>query len=63
MAHESFHIDFNAVRTPDGRFSTSRILAAAIANPITIAPELIELRRRCATAAQSLGEFIADCNF
>jgi hypothetical protein len=63
LANESFHIDFNAVRTPDGRFSTPRILAAAIASPITIAPELIELRRRCATAAQSLGEFIADCNF
>jgi len=63
LANESFHIDFNAARTPDGRFSTPRILAAAIASPITIAPELLELRRRCATAAQSLGEFIADCNF
>src|SRR5947209_1104352 len=63
LANESFHIDFNAARTPDGRFSTPRILAAAIASPITIAPELIELRRRCATAARSLGEFIADCNF
>src|ERR1700730_17759064 len=63
LAAESFRMDFNAVRTSDGRFSTPRILAAAIARPITIAPELIELRRRCATAAQSLGEFIADCNF
>jgi adenosylhomocysteine nucleosidase len=63
LANESFHIDFNAARTPDGRFSTPRIVAAAIASPITVAPELIELRRRCATAAQSLGEFIADCNF
>jgi adenosylhomocysteine nucleosidase len=63
LANESFHIDFNAARSPDGRFSTPRILAAAIASPITIAPELMELRRRCATAAQSLGEFIADCNF
>ena len=63
LANESFHIDFNAARTLDGRFSTPRILAAAIASPITIAPELIELRRRCATAARSLGEFIADCNF
>ena len=63
LANESFRMDFNAVRTADGRFSTPRILAAAIANPITIAPELMELRRRCATAAQSLGEFIADCNF
>jgi hypothetical protein len=63
LANESFHIDFNAARTPDGRFSTPRILAAAIASPITVAPELIELKRRCATAAQSLGEFIADCSF
>jgi uridine phosphorylase len=63
LANESFHIDFNAVRTPDGRFSTPRILAAAIASPITVAPELMELKRRCATAAHSLGEFIADCNF
>jgi len=63
LANESFHIDFNTVRSPDGRFSTPRILAAAIASPIAIAPELFELRRRCAAAAQSLGEFIADCNF
>jgi adenosylhomocysteine nucleosidase len=63
LANESFRIDFNAVRTSDGRFSTPRILAAAIASPITVGPELMELRRRCATAAQSLGEFIADCNF
>jgi hypothetical protein len=63
MANESFHMDFNAVRTKDGRFSTPRILAAAIANPGAIGPELIELRKRCAVAAQSLGEFIADCSF
>lgn len=63
VASESFHLDFNAVRTGDGRFSTPRILAAAIASPNTIGPELIELRKRCAIAAQSLGEFIADCNF
>jgi adenosylhomocysteine nucleosidase len=63
LADESFHIDFNAVRTSDGRFSTPRILAAAIASPIAVAPELLELRRRCITAAQSLGEFIADCSF
>jgi adenosylhomocysteine nucleosidase len=63
LANESFHIDFNAVRTRDGRFSTPRILAAAIASPSTVGPELIELRKRCAIAAQSLGEFIADCSF
>lgn len=63
MANESFHLDFNAVRLADGRFSTPRILAAAMKRPMTIGPELIELRNRCVTAAQSLGEFIADCSF
>src|SRR5262249_51689166 len=63
LADESFRIDLNAARRTDGRFSTPRILAAAIRRPITVAPELFELRRRCATAARSLGEFIADCSF
>jgi adenosylhomocysteine nucleosidase len=63
LAEESFRIDLNAARRADGRFSTPRILAAAIRRPITVAPELLELRRRCATAARSLGEFIADCSF
>ena len=63
LAEESFRIDLNAARRADGRFSTPRILAAAIRRPITVAPELFELRRRSATAARSLGEFIADCSF
>jgi nucleoside phosphorylase len=63
MAHESFHIDLNAARLADGRFSTSRILAAAILRPMTVAPELISLRNRSVTAARALGEFIADCSF
>jgi len=63
LAEESFHIDLNSARSADGRFSTARILAEAIRRPVTIAPELLELRRRCAIAAQSLGEFIAHCSF
>jgi adenosylhomocysteine nucleosidase len=63
LATESFDIDFNAVRKPDGRFSTPRILAAAIGRPLTVGPELLELRNRCAAAARSLGEFIANCSF
>ena len=63
LALESFHIDLNATRRADGRFSTSRILAAAIARPMTVGPELFELRSRCMTAAKALGEFIADCSF
>lgn len=63
LANESFDIDFNAVRKSDGRFSTPRILAAAIGRPLTVGPELLELRNRCTAAARSLGEFIADCSF
>lgn len=63
LAHESFEIDFNATRMADGRFSTSRILAAAIKRPMTAGPELVRLRNRCTTAAKALGDFIADCSF
>src|SRR5262249_25189430 len=63
LAGESFRIEINAARLKDGRFSTPRILAAAIQRPLTVAPELFELRKRCAIAARSLGEFIADCSF
>ena len=63
MADESFHIDLNAARLPDDRFSMPRILAAAMRRPIAVAPELMELRKRCGIAARSLGEFIADCSF
>lgn len=63
LANESFRIDFNAVRDSGGRFTTPRILAAAVRRPFTVGPELIELRNRCVIAARSLGEFIADCSF
>jgi nucleoside phosphorylase len=63
LAEESFQIDFNAARMADGRFSTSRILAAAVKRPMTAGPELVRLRNRCTTAAKALGEFIADCSF
>ncbi|HTM50052.1 MAG TPA: hypothetical protein VL285_15270 [Bryobacteraceae bacterium] len=63
LADESFRIDLNAARRPDGRFSTPRILAAAIRRPAAAGAELMELRKRCLTAAKALGEFIADCSF
>ena len=63
LANESFQIDLNAARGADGRFRTSRILAAALARPMTVAPELMVLRNRCEVAAKTLGEFIADCSF
>jgi adenosylhomocysteine nucleosidase len=63
LANESFTLDFNTVRDSDGRFSTPRILAAAIRRPFTVGSELMELRNRCDIAARSLGEFIANCSF
>ena len=63
LAEESFTVDFNAARDGDGRFRLPRIMAAAIRKPLTAGVELVELRRRCAIAARSLGDFIADCSF
>jgi nucleoside phosphorylase len=63
LANETFHIDFNAARRADGRFSAPRILAAAARRPFTAMPELLELRRRCALASTTLGDFLAGCRF
>lgn len=62
-AGEGFALDLNSARLPDGRFSTRRILASAIRRPAAGIPELFRLYRRSRIAAQSLGDFIADCRF
>ena len=62
LAGETFGIDFNAALRPDGHFATMQILRSTIGRPSLI-PELLRLRRRCAIAAQALGEFLADCRF
>lgn len=62
-ASDGFILDFNGLRSPDGRFSRSRILWAALARPLTAAPELIRLERRGRMAARALGDFLADCRF
>jgi len=60
---ESFPLDFNAVRSQDGRFSRAAILAAGLRNPATVIPELIKLNKRTKRAAQALGDFLADARF
>jgi adenosylhomocysteine nucleosidase len=60
---ESFPLDFNAVRSPDGRFSRSRILAAALRRPWMVLPDLIKLNKRTKRASQALGDFLADARF
>ena len=62
LADESFVVDFDAALREDGQFSTGRILWQAFRKPAAF-PELIRLRRRCQTASDALGEFLAGCRF
>jgi adenosylhomocysteine nucleosidase len=61
-AIESLPLDFNRMRDADGRFSRTKILAAAFRRPIVFTA-LINLNKRCKDAAQALGDFIADTRF
>lgn len=62
-AGESFGIDFNRMRDGNGRFCRSRIAVSALARPWSRIPALLQLDRNCRKAAQSLGEFLANCRF
>ena len=61
-ATESFPLDFNRLRDTNGRFSRTKILAAAFRRP-TVFPGLLKLNKRSKQAAQALGDFIADTRF
>jgi adenosylhomocysteine nucleosidase len=61
-ASNTFPLDFNLLRDPQGRFSRPKIVAAALRRPRAI-PALINLDRRCTQAAQALGDFLADARF
>jgi adenosylhomocysteine nucleosidase len=60
MAHEDMPLDFNQYRDSEGRFARARIAGAAITRPAAI-PKLVRLNRNCRRAAESLGEFFANC--
>jgi adenosylhomocysteine nucleosidase len=62
-AAEDFPLDFNRMRDADGRFSRSKILAAALRRPGLVLPELLKLNKRCQSASQALGNFIVDASF
>ena len=62
-ADEALPLDFNRMRDAEGRFSRTRILAAACRKPGTLFPELLRLNSRCKSAGKALGDFIADCRF
>lgn len=61
--NESFALDFNAMRSSDGRFSRAKIIAAGLRRPATVFPELIKLNMRTKRAAQALGDFLANARF
>jgi adenosylhomocysteine nucleosidase len=60
---ETLPLDFNRMRSADGRFSRAKIIAAALLRPVTALPRLIELNRRTKRAAMALGDFLADARF
>jgi adenosylhomocysteine nucleosidase len=62
-SEESFPLDFNAVRSSDGRFSRVKIIEAAMRRPFAVFPELIQLNKRTKRAARALGDFLADSRF
>lgn len=59
-ADEAFRIDFNRMRTPEGRMARGKIGVHAVTHPQLI-PELLRLRRRTQDAAKALGEFLVSC--
>ena len=59
-ADESFGLNLNAMRTPEGRIARGKIGVYALTHPKLI-PELFRLKRRAESAAQALGEFLVSC--
>jgi adenosylhomocysteine nucleosidase len=63
LASEDMANDFNAALREDGQFATMRIFRHALTRPAIRFPELLRLRGNCIRAANTLGEFFADCEF
>jgi nucleoside phosphorylase len=61
-AGENLPLDFNRMRDANGRFSRSKIVAAAFRKPMVF-PKLLKFNKRCKNAAQALGDFIVDTRF
>jgi adenosylhomocysteine nucleosidase len=63
LAGEDMANNFNAALREDGQFATMRIFRHALSRPAVRFPELLRLRGNCIRAANTLGEFFADCQF
>ena len=59
-ADESFGLDLNAMRTPEGRIARGKIGVYALTHP-KFMPELLRLKRRAEDAAKTLGDFLVSC--
>ena|ERR1700685_360100 len=59
-ADEAFRIDFNRMRTAEGRIARGKISLYAATHPQLIG-ELLRLRRRTRDAAKALGDFLVSC--
>ena len=62
-AHEDLPLDLNQARNADGRFSARKILVSALRRPVRRLPALIRLARDSARASETLGEYLAGCEF
>jgi adenosylhomocysteine nucleosidase len=60
---ETFPLEFNQMRSGDGRFSRAKIIKAALRKPFVVFPELIKLNGTTKRAARALGDFLADSRF
>jgi|SRR3954447_7332078 len=60
LADESFRIDLNKMRTPEGRIARGKIVLYVLTHPWMLG-ELLRLRRRSQDAARALGEFLVSC--
>jgi adenosylhomocysteine nucleosidase len=61
-ADEDFVIDFNLMRTSEGRFSRGKIISYALKHPAVV-PHLFSVKRRAEKAGGVLGVFLASCRF
>ena len=59
-ADEGFRLDFNRMRSSEGRMARGKIGLHAVTHP-KLLPELLRLRRRTGDAAKALGNFLVGC--
>jgi nucleoside phosphorylase len=57
---ESFSLDFNEMRTIEGRMARGKIMVYALSHPKLI-PGLVRLKRRIDDASRTLGDFLVSC--